>query len=61
MFKKMEANGKVEFEKTEKDPDFIRLTEKLIEQNNKILEINAQLLMVLWSPITFIAAEKEFE
>jgi hypothetical protein len=42
------------FERFEPNPDLIRLTEKIIDQNNKIIEMNARLLAALNSmPVLF--------
>jgi len=36
---------------TKPDKDIIRLTEKILDQNKMILEMNAKLLLVLTAPI----------
>lgn len=47
-------------ERIKPNPDIIRLTEEILKQNNKVLEMNANLLAVLSNPC-FIVQGQESE
>lgn len=43
---------------TKPDKDIIRLTEKILDQNKMILEMNSKLLLVLAGPVRMMEGEK---
>lgn len=49
-----------DFERIGPDPDLLRLVDKIVDQNTKILEMNAELLKAFTTPVqlTSLKADK---
>ncbi|MCP3177289.1 hypothetical protein MJO47_09280 [Desulfuromonas sp. KJ2020] len=53
-------SGKLEaFEPAPPNPDIVRMTETVLAQNEKIIEMNARLLAVLTAPMQMVAWREE--
>lgn len=48
-----------ELKECSNNPELLRLTEKVIQQNNKILEMNARLLVVFSTPMFYVKSKEQ--